>query len=178
MGLFDRLRRATGTKTAGYADAEAAPGVVCSPATGRAMPLSDVPDPVFAQGALGKGFGVKPSEGIAFAPVSGMVGVAFPTGHAFGISGDDGTEVLVHVGVDTVDMDGDGFEPLVQKGDHVRAGQPLVRFSPERIAAAGHSDVVITTVTNSDAYESVRLVAQGDVVAGSPALRVSKGDES
>lgn len=163
MGLFDKLKRkpAAETKKAPAEPpvaAEGALGTVCSPVAGRAAALTDVPDPVFAGGVMGAGCAVWPSAGVAYAPVSGTVSAAM--GHAVGITGDSGAEVLVHVGIDTVDMGGAGFEPLVAQGDHVSAGDACIRFDRAAIAAAGHPDCVVVAVSNSAAYSSVQMAVE------------------
>ena len=142
--------------------------VLHAPASGRVAALCDVPDPVFSAGMLGQGCAVWPDEGIVCAPAAGVASAAMP--HAVGICGDCGVELLVHVGVDTVEMHGRGFELLVAQGDHVEAGQPLVRFDRERVAAAGHPDCVVLAVTNSADMESVDLLVK-------PGEEVFAGDE-
>lgn len=142
-----------------------------SPADGLVAALADVPDPVFSVGMLGAGCCVWPGEGVVCAPAAGVVGAAMP--HAVGISTGD-VEVLVHIGVDTVEMGGKGFELLVRQGQRVAAGQALVRFDREAVAAAGHSDCVVVTVTNSADMAAVELAAEpgAEVWSGEPLLRV------
>lgn len=136
--------------------------------SGRVAAMGDVPDPVFSAGMLGAGCAVWPDEDVAYAPAAGTVSAAMP--HAFGIAADDGVELLVHVGIDTVEMCGEGFELLVSQGDHVEAGQPLVRFDRERVAAAGHPDCVVLAVTNSADMTCVDLLVE-------PGEEVFAGDE-
>jgi len=150
MGLFDFKRTSAAPRRATSIPARPDANEICSPATGILIPLSDVPDPVFAGGALGQGFGVEPTGDVAYAPISGKLIAAYETGHAYGLRSDSGIEVLVHIGVDTVEMKGDGFDPLVKQGEYVDAGQPLVRFSSSKIKAAGHSNVIATVVTNGN----------------------------
>lgn len=142
-----------------------------APVSGRVAALADVPDPVFSAGMLGAGCCVWPDEGVVCAPVAGVIGAALP--HAVGISA-GGVEVLVHVGVDTVEMGGDGFELLVCQGQHVEIGQALVRFDRDAVTVAGHADCVIVTVTNSADMAVVELEAEpgSEVWAGEPLLRV------
>lgn len=149
-------------------------GYLMSPVSGRVAALADVPDPVFSAGMLGAGCCVWPDEGVVCAPAAGVVGAAMP--HAVGISTGD-VEMLVHIGVDTVEMGGDGFELLVCQGQRVETGQALVRFDREAVAAAGHPDCVIVTVTNSAELAGAEMaVAAGDEVwAGEPLLRVTEG---
>ena len=172
MGLFDLFAK---KRTADVAErpvkAEAAPGVLCSPVDGRPIPMSDVPDEVFGSEAMGKGCGIEPEGSVLYAPLAGEVSVVMP--HAVGITGDDGAEVLCHIGLDTVDMNGDGFESLVAKGQHVAAGQALARFDLLKIADAGHPDVVVLAITNSAEFKSVKLVAEPEefVEAGERVVR-------
>ena len=178
MGFFDRLsrgKRAVG-ETPHAIGATAEPGCVLAPVTGVAKSLSEAPDPVFAQGMLGPGMAVDPSGGVVYAPVTGTITAAMATGHAIGITSDDGMEVLIHVGVDTVEMRGDGFAVLVEKDAYVTAGTPLIVFDREKIRAAGHDDIVMVSVTNASG-EALPAVASGaEVRAGEPLFRL--GDKA
>ena len=113
------------------------------------IPLHEVSDPAFAEGILGVGVAVIPAEGCVYAPVDGTVAAAFPTGHAIGLMSDDGMEVLIHVGIDTVTMKGDGFSLKVGQGDRVTRGQLLLTFEPEKIEAAGHETTTMVLVSNA-----------------------------
>ena len=164
MGFFDKL---FGTKKVAKPEAIAVTtekGAVYAPAAGKVEPMSSLPDPVFSSGAMGPCLGVWPADGNVYAPVSGTVTAAMP--HAFGFLGDDGVEVLIHVGVDTVEMKGDGFTVHVKQGEHVTAGTPLLTFDKKKVANAGHPDVVMTIVTNADDLASVEAVGTGDVTVG------------
>lgn len=145
--LFERFKKAKRHGTPEAVAAATEPGVICAPVSGRVVPMSDVPDPVFSSGTLGTGAGIWPTEEIAYAPISGTVSATM--GHAIGIAGDDGVEVLVHVGLDTVGMEGRGFIPYVRQGERVAAGQPILGFSKIAIAAAGHEDIVVVALTNA-----------------------------
>lgn len=123
--------------------------VIESPLTGRAVLLKDVADEAFASGALGKGMAIEPIVGELTSPVTGVVTIVFPTGHAIGITSDDGTEILMHIGMDTVQMNGDGFTTHVKQGEHVTVGQSLVSFDIEKIKAAGFPVITPIVVTNS-----------------------------
>lgn len=120
-----------------------------APCQGTVVPLKDITDAAFASGALGPGIGIEPRNGQIVAPCSGTILAAMGSGHAFGIKTDDGVEVLVHVGVDTVQMNGEGFSPAVKNGDRVTAGAPLVDVNLAAVAAAGHPATVILVVTNA-----------------------------
>ncbi|MCB0886750.1 MAG: PTS glucose transporter subunit IIA [Propionibacteriaceae bacterium] len=143
-----------------------------APCAGAIVPLADIPDRVFSSGAMGPGVGVEPSEGRIVSPVSGEVLVAMDTGHAFGIRTAEGVEILVHVGVDTVQMKGEGFTGAVPKGTHVAAGQTLVTADLDAIHAAGHPATVVLIVTNHHDFPNVTSIATGDVLAGEPVLSV------
>ena len=133
------------------------PGAVYAPAAGTAIPSEEIPDDTFAAGVLGRGVGIQPSEGIVVAPFDGEISTVAETRHAVGLSSPDGMELLIHVGVDTVAMNGDGFDALVREGQQVKAGDKLITFDRDKIAAAGHPDVVVVLVTNSDDYEDVSI---------------------
>ena len=147
---------------------------IASPLTGSAMALDAVPDPVFASGAMGGGAGVDPSgDVVVTAPADGTVVVAMGSGHAYGLSLDSGVEILIHVGLDTVNLEGKGFDVKVAKGDRVRAGDVLVRVDRSVVEAAGYSLVTPVIVTNTAKFSSVELVAPGSVASGAPLLRVT-----
>lgn len=145
-----------------------------APADGTVIPLDKVPDPVFAGGMLGQGCGIEPTSGTVYAPITGTLTAVAPTMHGVGIAGDSGLEVLVHVGVDTVEMGGDGFTAHVAQGEHVEAGQPLVSFDRDKIAAAGHPDTVIVVVSNTAELAGVEVCAEGNVCAGQPLIKVTR----
>lgn len=144
-----------------------------APCNGAVVALADIPDPVFSSGAMGPGLGVEPTDGRIVSPVSGEILVAMNTGHAFGIRTADGVEVLVHVGVDTVQMKGEGFSGALAKGSRVEAGQTLVTADLAAIRAAGHAATVVVIVTNSKDFPNVAPIASGEVLAGQPVLSVS-----
>ncbi|MCI8399719.1 MAG: PTS transporter subunit EIIC [Oscillibacter sp.] len=133
------------------------PGTVYAPVSGTVIPSEEVPDATFAAGILGRGVGIQPSEGIVVCPFDGEISSVTDTRHAAGISSPDGMELLIHVGVDTVAMQGDGFECFVQEGQKVKAGEKLIAFDRAKIAAAGHPDVVVVLVTNSDDYKDLSI---------------------
>lgn len=142
------------------------PLVVASPVAGEALPLSQVPDPVFAGAMVGPGVAVRPAGGRqeAVAPIDGIVVTLHP--HAFVVADADGKGVLVHLGIDTVKQKGEGFTVLVEKGDTVRAGQPLISWDPEAVRAAGYSPVVPVVALDASAEALSGLPADGPVTAG------------
>ena len=143
-----------------------------TPIVGDVVALSNVNDPVFSSGAMGQGIAVKPSQGVVYAPADAEVSIAFPTGHAFGLKTTDGAEVLIHVGIDTVTMNGEGFEAKVAQGDKVKAGDVLGTFDSNKIAAAGLDDTTMVIVTNTADYASVAPVATGSVAKGDAVIEV------
>ena len=124
-----------------------------SPLDGELLPLSEVKDEVFSSGAMGEGVAIEPSQGVLHAPDDGRVVMTFPTGHAIGMKTKDGAEILMHIGMDTVNLQGKGFETLVDKGDEVKAGDELVKFDIDEIHSAGYIVTTPIVVTNSKDYE-------------------------
>ena len=150
------------------------PVVVTADAKGTVLKMEDIPDPVFSQGVLGQCCGIDPVEGKVYAPVDGEVTQIADSKHAIGFIGPGGVEVLIHVGIDTVDMNGDGFAPQVKIGNKVKKGQLVLTMDLGKIKAAGHPTTVITIVTNSDDFASIDLVAAGDVEGGTGLLKVNE----
>ncbi len=166
MGLFDRFRE----KKAAPLEFPVVLGAVT---TGTFVPMAQIPDAVFSAGVLGTCCGVEPEEGRIVAPVSGKVTQVADTLHAVGLEA-SGMEILIHVGVDTVDMNGRGFSAKVKVGQSVEKGQELLTMDLKEIQAAGHPTTTILAVTNSDDFSSVEEVASGKVKCGDAVLRVSK----
>lgn len=148
--------------------------VLVSPLSGEVVELANVNDPVFSSGAMGKGLAIKPSEGVVYAPADAEVTIAFETGHAYGLKTASGAELLIHIGIDTVSMNGEGFEKLVAAGDQVKVGTPLAKFDSAKIAAAGLDDTTMVIVTNTGDFTTVDGLAQGTVVHGADFLKVAK----
>ena len=144
-----------------------------APLAGIVVPLIDVPDPVFSQGIVGPGVGIDPTGDTVYAPAGGTVVVAQSTGHAFGLMLDGGVELLIHVGIDTVNLDGKGFDVKVSVGDRVEAGTPLVVFDRSIIEAAGYSLVTPVLVTNGGQYASVEPAASGQVNVGDALITIT-----
>jgi PTS system sucrose-specific IIC component len=136
-----------------------AAGTVLQPVKGNVIAREQIPDDTFASGVLGDGVGIEPADELVVAPFDGTISSVAESQHAVGIEA-NGMEMLIHVGVDTVNMHGDGFTCLVKEGDEVKAGQPLIRFDREKIKAAGYSDTVAVLLTNSDDLEGVECGAQ------------------
>ena len=160
---------------AGPAPVAAAPAatdqvVVAVPVAGRLVGLDEVPDPVFASRALGEGVGIVPADGRILAPADGLLASVAPTGHAFGLVTDGGTEVLVHVGIDTVTMQGTGFDVRVEQGQRVAAGDLLAVVDLEAIREAGVDPITLVTVPNTATFAAVEPAPSGEVAAGDTAL--------
>ena len=134
-----------------------------SPIVGEVVALSEVNDPVFSSGVMGQGIAVKPSKGVVYAPADAEIAIAFPTGHAYGLKTDNGAEILIHVGIDTVSLNGKGFEAKVSQGDRVRAGDIIGTFDSEVIAANGLDDTTMVIITNTMDYAEVTPIATGSV---------------
>ncbi|MDO5737880.1 MAG: PTS glucose transporter subunit IIA [Eubacteriales bacterium] len=131
-----------------------------APFAGKITGITEVPDPVFSQKMVGDGFAVTPAGQIveALAPISGELSVLFPTGHAYGIKTEDGFEVLVHLGLDTVELNGDGFECLKEQGQQVSAGEPVVRMDIEKIEAAGKATITPVVFTNKEMVKEIEIL--------------------
>ncbi|GGB80782.1 MULTISPECIES: PTS sugar transporter subunit IIA [Staphylococcus] len=130
---------------------------IYTPITGEYVKIEDIPDPVFAQKMMGEGFGVNPTEGEVVSPINGKVDNIFPTKHAIGLQADNGLELLVHVGLDTVQLDGEGFEVLVESGDTVNIGDPLLRFDLNYIKENAKSVISPIIITNSDNTSAIAV---------------------
>lgn len=137
------------------------------PLSGRVLPLSEVPDPVFSGGMMGIGFAIDPADGVVKSPVTGEVVTLFPTNHAVGLRADNGLEVLVHFGIDTVNLGGAGFRALVSQGQRVQAGQPLIEVNLEEVR--GKVPSVITPVIFTELDDSYTVDVSGEKVRVTPA---------
>lgn len=145
-----------------------------SPLTGKVLPLSEVPDPVFSSGAMGKGIAIDPDKGELIAPADGEITTIFPTGHAVGLTTTEGVEILMHIGMDTVELEGAGFETFVKQGDHVKAGDVLVTFDIDQIKTAGYSVITPIVVTNTDQFADVLELDQDEIIASEDFLAIVK----
>jgi len=151
--------------------------VLTAPLNGTVVALEDVPDPVFSSGAVGKGAGIEPSDGASIkvvAPADGSVVVAPSSGHAYGLALDNGLEILIHVGIDTVNLEGKGFDVKVGKGDRVKAGQTLVVVDRAVIEEAGYKLVTPVLVTNYMNFAEVEVIADGSIKAGTDLVKATK----
>lgn len=164
MGLFDKI---LGKK-------ENTAMIIGAPVNGECVPLSEVSDPTFGEGILGKGAAIIPSDGRIVAPVDGTVSTIFPTGHAVSITGDDGVELLVHIGLDTVKLNGEHFTKHVSDGDHVKKGDLLIEADIAKLKEAGFDVITPIIVCNTDDYSEVIPNAGGKVSQGDMVITINK----
>lgn len=136
-----------------------------APLSGMCVPLEEVPDPAFSGRMVGDGGAVEPTGDTVLAPCDATVAALFPTGHAIALETSDGVELLIHIGIETVNMQGKGFEKLVAQGDEVKAGTPLLRFDRTAISGAGNPTVTPVLITNMERIKSMKI-AEGEVRAG------------
>lgn len=150
MGLFDKIGQKFSSRKSVYL-----------PITGKVIPLSEIEDGVFSQGILGKGVGIIPDEGVVYAPFDGEVILIADTKHAIGLKSSQGVELIIHVGMDTVEMNGKGFSQQVKVGDFIKCGQPIMTFSLEEISKSGYSATTAVIVTNTDKYKTIEVLLEG-----------------
>lgn len=143
-----------------------------APAKGKAVPLSEVNDPTFSEGMLGQGVAVIPSEGKIFAPIDGEIGMVFDTLHAVSLTSENGVEILIHVGLDTVKMNGEGFVGHVQAGDKVKKGDLLLEVDLDQVKEAGYDIITPMLICNTDDYASVEGLSGKDVNPGDDVIRI------
>ncbi|EOI06909.1 PTS system, glucose subfamily, IIA component [Enterococcus moraviensis ATCC BAA-383] len=145
---------------------------IYSPLNGTVIPLSEFPDPVFANEMMGKGVAILPKENKVYSPVVGKVVSIFETKHAIGIEDSNGVEVLIHIGLNTVELKGKYFELFVQVGDSIKMGDTLAHFDREEIEKEGYSMITPIIITNSADYQEVLVVAKGEIQPGIPLITV------
>lgn len=164
----DSVNDADGDTASGSTDSgNSAAGTLKSPLDGRIIPIEEIPDEVFSQKIMGDGVGIEPTGNTVYAPADATVGVVMADSkHACGLVMDNGMEILIHVGIDTVDMNGDGFELFVKEGDRVKTGDPLISFTPEKIKAAGHPMTTAFLITDNGSASDVRFISNQDAKAG------------
>lgn len=167
------VKRGAAEQTAKDAAEYNQPTKLYAPVNGQTLPLTEVKDEVFSSEAMGKGLAFVPSEGLLRGPADGTVVLVFPTGHAIGMQTAAGAEILMHIGMDTVNLQGKGFETLVEKGQAVKAGDPLVKFDLAAIKQAGYDPTMPMVVTNSVKYHEVKAVAKDTVAVGDEVLELS-----
>jgi PTS system sucrose-specific IIC component len=153
--------------------AAAAPNTIVSPMTGVAVDMTGVPDPVFASLAMGKGVAIEPASGAVYSPVNGTISMLAGTGHAIGLLADDGAEILIHIGIDTVELNGAPFTPRCQANQKVKAGDLLLVADLPAIQKAGKPTTTMVIVTNSDDYKSIAPTL-GNCHAGDAVIKLGK----
>lgn len=140
-----------------------------SPITGNILPMEEVPDKVFSDKMMGDGLAIEPSEGKILSPVDGTIVTIFPTNHAIGLESKEGLEILIHIGLDTVELQGEGFNRIIEEGQKVKKGDLLMEFDIEKIQVAGKSTITPIVITNMDKIQTIEKNS-GAVVAGSEIL--------
>ncbi len=168
MGLFDKLMKGKEQKAS-----ITFPATLCATAKGTFVPMNEIPDPVFSQGVLGVCCGIEPMEGKIYSPIDGKISQTTDTGHAIGVEA-GGMDILIHVGIDTVGMNGKGFAYKVKLNQMVKRGDLLLTMDLDAIREDGHPTTVITAITNSDDFASVEAIASGTVQPGDSIIRVAK----
>ncbi|MDQ0221807.1 glycoside-pentoside-hexuronide (GPH):cation symporter [Streptococcus moroccensis] len=181
-GRMVEIYAAIAERRAGGESKEAAPAiekaevvkgeVLLAPVAGQTFSLQEVNDPAFSNGAIGQGIAIKPSEGVLYAPADGQVSLAFATGHAVNIVTPNGAEIFVHIGIDTVTMNGNGFELKIAQGDFVKAGDIIGNFDKDKIAAAGLIDTTVLLVTNTKDYTEIKSIAADTVAKADKVLEL------
>lgn len=136
-------------------------GYIYAPMNGEVIPLEEIPDSVFSEGMMGKGCGIKPDDGKVYAPFDGEIVLVSNTKHSIAVKSYDGIELIIHVGMDTVNMNGKGFDPLVKAGDKVKCGQSIMTFSIADIETAGYVTTTAIIITNSDGYADIEVPTYG-----------------
>ena len=177
MSLFDKIKSAfvgaDGKTTHPEASFATRPDTVYAPISGVLVSVQEINDEAISSGLLGEGYGIVPVGNTIYAPANGRVSTVTVTNHAVGILTDTGIEVLVHVGIDTVKMEGKGFVRHVEANDIVTAGTPLLSFNPETIKAAGHDDMVTVVISNPQAFKKISHVAASNtMVGGRPLVKI------
>lgn len=170
MGFFDKLfgGKSKDENTAKFTNQSK---TVLTPLQGKVLAQADIPDETFAQGILGPGCGIEPTGDTVYAPFDGTITQVASTLHAIGITSDDGIELLIHVGMDTVEMQGKGFTALVKEEQKVKAGTALLKVDPDAIRAANHPTTTAVIVTNADDLPKLHIIAGGIVSTGTPLFK-------
>lgn len=164
--MFDFIKKMFKGNPSNNNEVSINPNTLVAPVTGKAIPLSEVPDPVFAEKLAGDGMAIIAEGDTVVAPADGELTLIFKTKHAFAMTLDNGLELLVHIGLETVSLDGEGFEQLVEQGTKVKAGTPIIKFNREFIKSKGLSLATPVLITNVDAAKKISPVESGNVEAG------------
>lgn len=148
--------------------------ILTSPAAGRTIDISEVPDPTFAEGILGQGIAIIPSGDTVYSPCDGTIDLMFDTGHAVNLISDKGAEILIHIGLETVSLKGRHFRTFMNTGDKVKKGDKLIEFDRQAIADEGFNTVIPVVICNSDAYDDIRPETGKDVMPGDPIITLKE----
>jgi PTS system beta-glucosides-specific IIC component len=149
------------------------PETINSPMRGKVVPLTSIHDPLFATETVGKGIAIEPEAGKIYSPVDGVITTQFPTGHAVGITSEDGAEVLIYIGLDTVKLKGKYITPHVKQGDHVKKGDLLIEFEMDQIKAEGFETTTLMVITNTDQYLGIKAMNHDTVEQNEPLLKLT-----
>lgn len=164
MGFFDKFKKSSADNGI----------VLAAPMKGRCVSIKEVPDPTFGEEILGKGIAVEPEDGHVYAPADGTISTVFPTGHAVGMTTADGTEILIHIGLDTVELNGGPFELKVESGQQVKKGDLLVVADLEAIRKAGKATITPMVICNTDEYGSIECFTGKAVEPGDEVMKLTK----
>lgn len=148
--------------------------MLASPAAGRTIDISEVADPTFAEGILGQGIAIIPSDDTVYSPCDGTIDLMFDTGHAVNLISDKGTEILIHIGLETVSLKGKHFKTFMNTGDKVKKGDKLIEFDRQAIADEGFNTVIPIVICNSDAYDDIKPEIGRDVMPGDPIITLKE----
>ncbi|MCE0493009.1 PTS glucose transporter subunit IIA [Vibrio salinus] len=169
MGLFDKLKKLVSDENTETGAIE-----IIAPISGEIVNIEDVPDVVFAEKIVGDGIAVKPSGDKMVAPVNGTIGKIFETNHAFSIESDDGVELFVHFGIDTVELKGEGFTRIAEEGQTVKAGDTIIEFDLAFLQEKAKSTLTPVVISNMDEIKELNKLSGSVVVGETPVLRVTK----
>lgn len=167
--LFTKRNKREAPKTS-----ETLSGELYSPVNGKSVRLESVNDQVFSQKILGDGLAFYSDDGFIYSPAAGVITTLAETNHAIGLKADSGAEIMIHVGIDTVELDGQGFEPLVKAGDRVPAGKKLLIFNIPHITQSGFDPAVIMVVSESDSFGYFDVCAKSEVKSGDTVIKYQK----
>lgn len=178
MGLFDKVKSkfisSDGTLVPPEASFATRPDTVYAPVSGVLIPLEEVNDEIISAGLIGDGYGILPTgNGVLYSPVNGRIGATTVTNHSIGIATPEGIEVLIHIGIGTVNMKGRGFKRLVEANDEVHAGQPIMTFDVDAIKLAGCDEVIACVISNPDSFAKIRHVgSSGTLIGDRPLVKI------
>lgn len=169
MGLFDKLKKLVSDDTADAGAIE-----IIAPLSGEIVNIEDVPDVVFAEKIVGDGVAIKPNGDKMVAPVNGTIGKIFETNHAFSIESDDGIELFVHFGIDTVELKGEGFTRIAEEGQTVKAGDTIIKFDLAYLQENAKSTLTPVVISNMDEIKELNKLSGNVVVGETPVIRITK----